>query len=359
MLAFRGTLAVALVSQMALSPRLWFGGRTFPEIPLLDGTPGLPSWLTLLFSGCLAVSAVFAVVPRFRWVGLAVPVLIGVLAFFDVHRLQPWTFQILLLSLVPLVEDWGVAASIFVATYLWSGLQKLNGSFATVVFPWLLEPVGLSHLGGVWWLAPVAEIVLAALLFFPRARVFGVGLAVAMHLVLFGLLGPLGHRYNSIVWPWNFWMPALLSITFFRQPAELMKSAAATWTGRGVLVVAGLLPALNLLGRWDDNLSFSLYAGKNKQAFILLTPAGAEKLPEGLRPFLQRRTDRQGFDVSRWALDDLNVPPYPEIRVYRAIAKSLTVQGVAESEMALVVTEPTGRDSKVVTRVVPLSEPSR
>ena len=96
-------------------------------------------------------------------------------------------------------------------------------------------------------------------------------------------------------------------------------------------LLAGLLPAINLVGLGDDSLSMALYSGRSRQAFVFFTEEGARRVPPDVRPYLQTGPDRIGLDLLRWPLAELNVPAYPEERVYRSIARRTRRAGGAPS----------------------------
>jgi len=337
----RAALGLSVLSEMALCPRLWGSGRGFPVIPVFPFLPPLPSGLTLTLTGLFVVSVLAAAfLPRTGWALFVVPILGAALVLFDVNRLQPWFYQALLMfvALASPRERERLCAFVLAATYFWSGLQKANLSFGERVFPWLLQPLGLEALRPLWHLAPIVEASVGLMLLLPRFRTWGLTGAGLMHAFLLLALGPLGQNANSVVWPWNVWMPLLTFVAFFRNPETILP---VRWS-HPVVILAGGLPALNLFGLGDDYLADSLYAGRTRQAFILLTEGGARRLPAEALPYVQRRPDRMGIDIARWALADLNVPPYPEVRVYREVARRLVREGVPEGEMTLIVTDRPG-----------------
>lgn len=350
---FRGALGATLLAQMALCPRLWTAARAFPIVPAFEGLPEPPSVVTLALTGLLVLSVLAAsCLPKPRFAPYAVVLLGASLVLFDLNRLQPWFYGSLLLFLAlgtgkDEESAWSPCALVLAATYVWSGLQKANLAFSENVFPWLLHPLGLDALRPLWPLASVLETSVGLLILFPKTRNYGLGLGVGMHAFLLLALGPLGQNANSVVWPWSFGMPILLLALFFRDPRTIPRKAVLS----PVAIIAGVLPALNFVGLWDDNLSDALYSGRTRQAFVILTEAGAARLSPEVRPYVQRRPDRIGLDLSRWSLAETNVPPYPEIRAYRAVAKRL---GVPPGEMTLIVAERPGiGETKTIFRRVP------
>ena len=122
------------------------------------------------------------------------------------------------------------------STYLWSGLQKFNVSFATSVFPFIIEPLlppsarPFAQHGAV--LIPVVEAAIGVGLLLPKFRNVSVLLGLVMHLGILASIGPWGHNWNTVVWPWNFAMMALLVALFWRTPRVRAQSTA--WPGRSV-----------------------------------------------------------------------------------------------------------------------------
>jgi len=139
-----------------------------------------------------------------------------------------------------------------------------------------------------------------------------------MHVTLLLLIGPLGHSWNSSVWLWNVTMPLVCCLLAFGSSRTKLELSHCS---HPLLAFLTLAPALNLVGLFDHYPSFSLYSG--------LTPKGWVVLPgETTRVSLQE-----------WSLKTTGVPPYPEVRVYKAIAAELCERG----DSTLEVQEPRGR----------------
>jgi hypothetical protein len=66
---------------------------------------------------------------------------------------------------------------IVVAVYFWSGLHKMNTSFAAKVFPWLVSPLAKSGGGSIaeilGAMTPFLEMGRAVALLFPKTRRIG------------------------------------------------------------------------------------------------------------------------------------------------------------------------------------------
>jgi hypothetical protein len=350
----RLVVAAALAAGLLLAPRLFLATRVYPRAPVLDGWPLLPTPLDLVVLGALlAALGGVALAPRPRGWAAAATVLAVILAADDQSRWQPWFYQyVAMLAALALARETGdtLAAwrAVLVGLYLWSGVQKLNAAFMTHLFPWLVEPLagvlplalGRVLLGG-WMLVPAMEIAVAVGLLVPRLRRVAVAAAIAIHLVILGLLGPLGHGTNAVVWPWNLAMAALVALLFWNGgpvaarhvlvPRRLCVHAAA-------LLLFVVLPALSFSGRWDAYLSGALYSGNIKAAALSVTDAVAARLPDPARRHVVRnRMGANVLDVWEWSMDELAVPAYPEDRVFRAVARDVCRLAADPADVVLVV----------------------
>src|SRR5262249_8306995 len=158
------------------------------------------------------------VVPRSRWSLVALLVLATTLALWDQTRWQPWFYQYLLMLGALAWAAWrakephaqqaalGVCRLVVAATYAWSGVQKMNATFTSEVFPFLVQPL-LSMLPrairplivGSGPVVPFVEVGIGVGLLLRPVRPFAVAAAVVMHVLLLLLLGPRGHNWNSVV----------------------------------------------------------------------------------------------------------------------------------------------------------------
>jgi hypothetical protein len=341
MLLLKWAVSAGFISGLLLSGRLWMTDRGFPTLSPI-GLPDLPqSTAVCLYWALVLMLLLVAVLPRPAFAIYGAVLLVAVLVAFDITRLQPWVYQysLLLLALSMMRWDeptsvrskaaWAACAFVIVATYCWSGLQKMNVSFYHEVFPWLIRPFAGDELP--YWLryfayaVPIIETSLGILLFVPRTRTLGLIGVVAMHGFLILALG-LGQNYNSVVWPWNLWMAVIAFALFLRNDAPV----AAAWTsgfGKAIVLLFGVLPPLSFVDRWDDYLSASLYSGRSRLAFLELSRDASRYLPRSALPLLQGN-DPVRLDIGDWAIRELNVPPYPEPRVYAQIVQKLRQRGI-------------------------------
>jgi hypothetical protein len=167
--------------------------------------------------------------------------------------------------------------------------------------------------------------------------------AVAMHLFILAMFGPTGLDWNDIVWPWTAAM-AVFDILLFSGTAEF-SWREIVWSRRDpghvvAVVLFVMLPGLSFFNLWDSYLSAALYSGNLTEAQIYLTDAGKASLPAAISSRLVHTSPGTNvLNLQRWAIEDLNVTPYPETRVYKAIAKGVCGALRDQSRLVLIVRE--------------------
>ncbi|HEY6231012.1 MAG TPA: hypothetical protein VIW64_07105 [Pyrinomonadaceae bacterium] len=362
----RIAVAVAFLCGILISPKLWFGvGRTFPRVPLVSGTPPFLAHAELPLSILLLAALLISIFSkRSRYVTTVVVVTL-LLVMLDQNRLQPWVYQYVIMFALLACLKLGKgkrdnAPSILLANqlvvallYFWSGTQKLNWSFGHEVLPGLLArasirppAVVLSALPKIAVVAAVIEMIIGIGLIVRRTRSMAVVLAVALHVVVLIML--VVARLNSVVWPWNAAMMVMVVLLFWKFDGSLVKKEFWKWRAshpalhlpKAVVLVCGFLPALSLAGWWDIYLSGALYSGN--------APVAVVHVDDQVRSRLPSLAQRQMFTTSRgesmlpfheWSMAELNVPPYPETRVYRQLAQSLCVYADDPRQIELIVKE--------------------
>jgi hypothetical protein len=369
----RVSVILGLLAGMALSPKLWLSARAYPLTPVWSGIGALGPPADGIVLGVLIALLVAAIfVPR-RGVILGVFALFALLAAQDQSRWQPWAYQyVLMLAAIALAGKERKAAAlntcclIIAATYFWSGLAKFNPRFASNVFPALAETLlgpKLAALPLVHRLAvipPLLECGAGAGLLFRRFRAPAAACAIAMHVYILAVLG--SRQFNPVVWPWNAAMIVFLLILFLRREKEF-RTREIVW-GHGfafqkiVLVLFGLMPGLSFFGVWDHYLSSALYSGNRTSGVVYLDDSVFDRLPSQLQDYVTDEGANRGrLDINEWSLSEMNVPSYPEPRVYRHVAARLCSLAAAKDGMELVVdTELTlvNRNRKAVYRCADL-----
>ena len=363
--ALRRVVGVALLSGVALSMNLWFPGtRSFPRAPLIVALPQnfMPP-VEYLLGGLLVVALaalVFAKRPLKYLV--ATIVLLTLLVLLDQTRLQPWVYQYLLLfAVIALYERQGldeqfaaltlsVLRLIVASLYVWSGVQKLNYTFGQEVLPQLLAPLQnylpltqtQSSVVGVG--IALAEIFTGCGLLLKRTRGLCVWLALAIHGSALVLL--IWQGRNSIVWAWNVALMLIVIILFRRSDTSIRRAFAmrgANMPGRVVQALAVacvVLPVLSFCGLWDAYLSGALYSGNTAVGVVRVEGEVYERLPDAAkRQVFTTKRDERMLPLFEWAMSELNVPPYPEPRVYRQIARQICKLAGDDSHVELIVKE--------------------
>jgi len=326
-----------MIAGIALSLKLWFPfGRLYPAAPVVPSIGAGPAWIDAL----LTIVMIGALVAGERFWRVAL-VALALLVLRDQSRLQPWAWEYALLLVGLMTPGLATCRAIVISLYFWSGLQKLNMTFATRTW---LEVTG-GHLPHFAWIViPLGEIAVVAALMFERTRRAAVIAAIALHASIVLML--IASDENSVVWPWNIALAGVVFVLFRldsgqqtadseRQIADsrqqIAKSSRAVLplsavrcplspTQWALVTVAGVLPILSFVGCWDSYLSGALYSGNTEQAIVIVTPDVVSRLPALIARNTWRESAPRFIDLNRWSYDELNVPAYPADRVFREVA---------------------------------------
>jgi predicted DCC family thiol-disulfide oxidoreductase YuxK/uncharacterized membrane protein YphA (DoxX/SURF4 family) len=345
-----------------MSARAWIGPRSYPEAPVLSALPAIGGLLAYgLFAALFGLAAVILVSPRpQKWIA-AFLVIIGVFCVFDQTRWQPWVFQYAFMLTTLALFSWdrddvdgrqralNILRLVVAATYVFSGLQKLNWNFVDNEFPWMVQPITgvlpvtarMFYFFGMC--VPFIQIAFGIGLLTRRFRRISLILAVSMHVFILAMLGPTGYDWNNIVWPWTAAM-AVFDILLFSSKTEFSPRDVIRPRGRlshaAALALFGLLPFLSFFNLWDSYLSSALYSGNLTEALIYASDAGRAALPETIGRYLVHTSpDTNVINLQRWAIEDLNISPYPETRVFKQIAKGVCNLLPDRSQLVLNVRE--------------------
>lgn len=342
--------------------RLWTGtARDVPAIPLTAWSP--PGWFEGVSLIAVLGGATELLVPRgiarLRRGGLLLA--LGYLGLFlgDQARMQPWTWQFMLLGwALALVEGREVVAAarwLTISVYLYSAWSKLDAAFPGEIGAWLLSPLmnvfgtrpTWSTPGATWpaWLLPLGELVTGLALAAPRTRAVGVWLSLAMHLTLLGLLGPWGLNHSWGVLGWNAFFLAQNWRLFGTGPRIDPPSAGTstkasratgarfeTWLWRTIFAAALIAPAGHAWGLVDPWLAWAVYAPPLEKPTLWLNADDVARLPPHQQRFcaaprwIEDPTWSAGeveFDLGRWSLETLGVPVHPGPGYRRALAERL------------------------------------
>ncbi len=343
-----------------LSRHLWLTSRHYPLIPVLSGLPQIPypfDYVCLALMAALLVAIASAPKPKLYLTVFLV--LVIVLALLDQCRWQPWAYQYSLMLAALAVFYWkggrsedesaalNICRLIIASIYFYSGLQKLNSTFAEHVLPELLGNGGPfldSIAQTLTKLPPLLEASIGIGLLTRRLRNLAVVAAIVMHLFILMKYGPFGYDHNNVVWPWNFAMIALDLILFWKADFSfrdvLWKNPFAFQ--KVVLLLVLILPSLSFFGWWDSYLSWSLYSGNVDAANIFCSNQVAAQLPDYLRKYVTHLPNNNNrLSIGDWTMSELNIPGYPESRIYRRLGAEVCRLSNNSLDMALYIRKKT------------------
>jgi hypothetical protein len=183
---------------------------------------------------------------------------------------------------------------------------------------------------------PVIESGVGLALLSRRFRNAAVTVAVALHGVILLVFGPLGHNFNTILWPWNLAMAAFVVVLFWQAHTPTAHGIVASSNGphRIVIVLFGVLPLGSFLNVWDSFPSWTLFSANTNTATIRVDP---RTLPKALRSYVRIENAVSVLDPMFWSLGELNVPVYPETRIFRALGSKLCELTAQDPSLRLLV----------------------
>ena len=313
--------------------KLWLASRFFPLVPVHNALQSVPPMLhTLLFAVSLVCMLLVWIFPNRK---VAIILLVSELlsCMLDQNRWQPWEYQFLcMLGAFVFITDekkrvqaWQI---IMVGIYFFSGLGKCSSYFIRNVWDYLfLKQLAGIHDAGPWllragYMIPLLEMLAAVALCFKPTRKAAVWFLSAMHLLILLVFGPAALNINAVIWPWNILMPLLLTGLFYNLPLHLFKRATLKPVYTMLMLLAWwIMPWLQLAGLWDNYLSGGLYSGRNQQLFICTNDLGASyRLSNSITIASKGMECNSAISVYKWAVQEMNTPPYPEPRVFKAIS---------------------------------------
>lgn len=341
---------------VALSINLWLPIRGFPLLPIVDFLEYSPLWISyfllILFLGSL-VTAIFN--NSKIWVFLILGSII-LLGLQDQMRWQPWVYIYSLILYCLLfskndkdldIKTLGCVQLLLIGIYIWSGVHKLNQNFIDFTYHDILKSVfritnqgAFINLRPFGYSIPALEILTGLFLLIPITRKVGVYLAFIIHIFIILYLSPLGINKNQIVIPWNISMVLFVFLSFYQTKNKIAFKAAKKdrTTIQKVLIVLliWIMPFFNFFTWWDSYFSFSLYSDKVSDYYIAIEEDEIGKIDKRLFSFFVIIPNLKGgqlIDVNKWANKELNVPFYPEDRVFEKLSKTFCSIGIANDKL--------------------------
>src|SRR5262249_19680449 len=132
---------------------------------------------------------------------------LGVFCLLDQTTWQPWIFQYASLLATAALFRWddkdgagarcalNLARLIIIATYIFSGLQKINWNFVSSDWPWIVEPItkpapwAATPLYYFGFAVPLLQVAFGVGLLTRRFRRASLVMAVTMHVFILAMFG--------------------------------------------------------------------------------------------------------------------------------------------------------------------------
>ncbi len=334
-------IGISLIIQMVISKPLWVSSiRELPTAPLIYGLNwGVFESLILLSLFIFLLLIIYK--PLNKVFIIATVMLYFLLVLADQSRLQPWLFlyALMLLCTVFLQGEEPKCTTyrlrtifmILSISYFWSGVQKVNYFFGIEMFPWLAEFTGqgpfLQSHPQMGYIVGIIEAAAGlALIFRPTRKVAALFLLI-MHLFILISLGPFGHNWNHVVWPWNICFASILILLVWFNNAQKEPTQYFIRAKYYIFcfVLVGIMPILGIFGKWDHFLSGGFYSSMVPESIFYYHKKDRTRLPQNSKEFqfFNKGTEEEFVLLDHWALNHLGVPLYPEVRVQIQIGKEL------------------------------------
>jgi hypothetical protein len=187
----------------------------------------------------------------------------------------------------------------------------------------------------------ITEAAIGVGLLMRRFRRHALALACVLHLGVLAMLVALNR--NSVVWAWNVVMIVIVLLLFRGyDPAPLAMRLRGKRRIAFAVVVAlcAVLPIFSFFHLWDSYLSWALYSGNTTMASVRVSEPVRTQLPADVQRLV--KTNSRGehlLNLYHWSMAEMNVPPYPEPRVYRNVARDLCRLSTEPSDIMLTMRE--------------------
>jgi hypothetical protein len=324
---------------IGISWRLWISSRDYPLTPVFSWLPHIPSPLDIVIPIALcSLLITHLFVQNKRPFILLSLLVVAVLALFDQSRWQPWFYQytLMLFPLLFIKDDsdersslnaLNISRLIIICIYIWSGLHKFNTHFNNEIMPWMMDGIMPDLSSGIVSLIahsiPYIEIAIGISLLYKRTRAIGVLAAIASHIFILVVLGPLGRSQNLVIMPWNLAMIAFVLILFRKEDTLTARLLLlkTSYHAKFIALLVVVMPFFNMLDKWDSYPSFALFSGNIQGATYYIDPTGYSELPASIKPYcILDSSTMYLIDVIDWSDSYFHASIYPEPRIYESIA---------------------------------------
>lgn len=321
--------ALCLLISLVLSFTLWLREeRIFAPSPIIPLINDLPFWVDWgLLGAVLLATLMLLLEPGKKLPAIVFPVIFIVWILQDSLRWQPFLYMYAFVFLVVFCNHFYQKTDknrlllpfqvMVIGVYFWAGIGKINPYFREYMFPWFVRPILPNYDLAVYiaYLAPVIEFMIGIFLIIPRLRIYGIGLAFIMLVVVLLCLGPLGHNWGMIVWPWNVFLFAIACACFlFNERRNLF---ALEYFKRPLVILAVVLfwflPLMGQFGYWGALPSFKLYSGDIAMGNVILDKQeNIDRLP----PDVAAASTEDGINLIFWNINEFSIAPTPSVPGY-------------------------------------------
>lgn len=325
------SLVICFLASIALSWRLWFSTRNFPDLPLIGAFENIPFWLTISGSSllCVALATLFFSF-RSHFVYWCVFFSLVFLLMLDLNRIQVWTYffglSLVILSGFPrLMNKYEKAETLipafqlmFLGAYFWIGVNKMNLGFFDYVVPYVTAP--LQH-QFTWFLyfeeliypVPFIQIIAIPLLVWKKSRRFTVILMMLFHLATIALIGLFSYNGNNVIIPLNlFFICSLFFLFYHKDSLSFRFLLLYPKRVKLVLIAVCLLPSLSWISPYPHNLSLDIYSGRYSMDPLEFEYGELKQIPSYLDKHSTRYGSTISVDIYRWSMEEINIPPFYE-----------------------------------------------
>ena len=313
--------------------KLWLASRFFPLVPVHGSLQTVPASFHLLLLAVSLTGMLLFVLFPYKKIAALIFISEVLSCLLDQNRWQPWEYQFICMlgAYIFIKNEQKVRFSwqlILVSLYFFSGLNKCSPYFIYNVWNNLLlkNAAGITA-PGQWLLRagyalPFIEMLAAIALCFASTHKKAAWVLCAMHIFNLLVLGPVALNINYVIWPWNILMPLLLVGLFCKENIQVKEWIHWKPVYNIIILIAWwILPWLQFAGCWDKYLSGVLYSGRSQYLYICSSGGNANTRLSAWRVPVNKNTGCDtAISVYKWSMQEMNSAPYPEERVYRAIA---------------------------------------
>lgn len=321
---------IFLLTGVALSFKLWLSNRYFPLVPVFSFIPSFTAPFDSFLLFAFIVSALlklllsqYKIAKWLFWISMVL------LIVTDINRIQPWVYLYVLIIAISDIFTSHTDRLILIkfilsSVYFYSGWHKLNPEYFNSVIDWFIQPFYteknafyfiLFFAGSI---VPIIEMASALAFLSGRLIKTAIYLATTIHFLILISTGPIGHNYNSVIWPWNIFMPIALYLAFYTTDSEnlfnyLKRNFKVNTFKTGLILFLLFTPFLNSFNLFPSYMSWNLYSGNTENAKLYL----GEKVNDYFSPTFDEII-KDCYDApytinpKKWALKELNAPPFPE-----------------------------------------------